>query len=115
MAKLFVISTAGKEDINRANMAMNFAYNAVKNAGATVAFMFLGRGVETLLKDSGGSKPMLDMINNMKELNIDVMYCKVSLKGLGLNPEIIFDGIRDVMGGVETAKRVDEGYSVITF
>ncbi len=115
MAKLFVVSTAGKDDINRANMAMNFAYNAVKNANADVALMFLGRGVETLLKNSGNSKPMLDMINNLREVNIDVMYCSVSLKGLGLNPDIIFDGISNVMGGVETAKRVDTGYSVITF
>ena len=54
MAKIFVILTKGKDDLNMVNVAANFSYNAVKNAGATVNFMFLGRGVENLLKDSNG-------------------------------------------------------------
>ncbi|AWR96393.1 hypothetical protein DFR86_01735 [Acidianus sulfidivorans JP7] len=115
MAKIFVISTAGKDDINRANMAMNFALGARKNAGATVAFMFLGRGVETLLKNSANAPQMKKTIEDMINSGIEVTYCGISLKNLGLNKDLIFEGIKEVMGGVETAKRIDEGYTVVSF
>ncbi|MUM65608.1 hypothetical protein D1867_10210 [Acidianus infernus] len=115
MAKIFVISTAGKDDINRATMAINFALGARKNAGATVAFMFLGRGVETLLREAANAPQMKKMIEEMINAGIDVSYCGISLKNLGLNKDLIFDGIREVMGGVETAKRIDEGYAVVSF
>lgn len=115
MAKIFVISTAGKDDINRTTMAINFALGARKNANATVAFMFLGRGVETLLKNATNAKQMKKLIDDMINAGIDVSYCGVSLKNLGLTKELIFDGIKEVMGGVETAKRIDEGYTVVSF
>ncbi len=115
MAKIFVILTKGKDDLNMVNVAANFSYNAVKNAGATVNFMFLGRGVENLLKDSNGIKPIIDLVDKMKSENIDVTYCKVSTKGLGLNEDQMLGGIEPVMGGVQTAKKIDEGFSVITF
>ena len=115
MAKMLVILTKGKDDLNMANVAANFSYNSVKNAGATVNFMFLGRGVENLLKDSNGIKPIVDLVNNMKSVGIGITYCKVSAKGLGLSEEQMLEGIPPVMGGVQTAKMIDEGFSVITF
>ena len=115
MAKMFVVLTKGKDDINMLNVASNFAYYSVKNAGAKVSFMFLGRGVENLLKDSNGVKPVIDSVNKMKDVNIDVSYCRVSVGGLGLKEEQLIEGLRSVMGGVETARKIDEGYSVITF
>ncbi len=114
MTKIFVISTAGKDDINRSNMAINFALGARNNAKADVAFMFLGRGVESLLKNSGNSDAMDAQIKKMVSSGIDVSYCSVSLKGLGLTKDLIFD-LKDVMGGVETVRRIEEGYHVITF
>jgi tRNA 2-thiouridine synthesizing protein D len=115
MAKLFVILTKGKDDLNMVNVAANFAYSAVKNAGATVNFMFLGRGVENLLKDSNGIKPIVDLVDKMKSAGIEVTYCKVSAKGIGLPENLLMDGIEPVMGGIQTAKEVDAGFSVITF
>jgi hypothetical protein len=115
MAKIFVISTAGKDDINRAMMAMNFALGARKNAGATVSLMFLGRGVETLLKDSGNSAQMKKVIEDMQNSGIEVTYCGISLKNMGLTKDLIFEGIKEVMGGVETVKKVEEGYAVVSF
>jgi hypothetical protein len=115
MSKIFVISTSGKEDINKTMMAINFALGARDNAKAEVSVMFLGRGVMALLKNSGNSEAMLNLINKMKNDGIEVTYCKVSLKGMGLTSDLIFDGIKDVMGGVETAKRIDSEYSVVTF
>ena len=53
MSKIFVISTSGKEDINKTMMAINFALGARDNAKAEVSVMFLGRGVMALLKNSG--------------------------------------------------------------
>jgi len=115
MAKIFVVITKGKDDLNMVNVASNFAYSAVKNANATVSFMFLGRGVDNLLKDSNGVQQIINLINNMKSENIDVSYCKVSLAGIGLKPDEIIDGVEPVMGAIQTAKKIDEGYSVITF
>ncbi|EZQ11095.1 MULTISPECIES: DsrE family protein [Acidianus] len=115
MAKIFVISTAGKDDINKAMMAMNFALGAKKNANATVALMFLGRGVETLLKGAGNAEQMKKVIEDMIKAGIEVNYCGISLKNMGLSKDQIFDGIPEVMGGVETAKRIDQGYSVVSF
>ncbi|MEM0140219.1 MAG: DsrE family protein [Ferroplasma sp.] len=115
MAKMFVIITKGKDDLNMVNVAMNFSTSSVKNAKATVSFMFLGRGVENLLKNSNGIKPIADGINNMKAAGIDVSYCTVSVKGIGINESDLIDGVEPVMGGIQTAKKVDEGYSIITF
>jgi len=115
MAKIFVIITKGKDDLNMVNVSANFAYSSVKNANATVSFMFLGRGVENLLKESNGAKPIMDLIEKMKSANIDISYCKVSAAGIGLKPEQLMEGVEPVMGGIQTAKKIDEGYSVVTF
>jgi hypothetical protein len=115
MAKMFVILTKGKDDLNMVNVAANFSYNSVKNGEATVNFMFLGRGVENLLKDSNGIKPIVDLVNLMKSVGIEVTYCKVSAKGLGLNEGQMLEGVDPVMGGVHAVKKIDEGFSVITF
>ncbi len=115
MSKMFVIITKGKDDLNMVNVAINFAVSSVKNAGATVSFMFLGRGVENLLKNSNGIKPIADGIDNMKNAGIDVSYCTVSVKGIGLSESDLIDGVEPVMGGIQTNKKVDNGYSVITF
>ncbi|MEW9492598.1 MAG: DsrE family protein [Candidatus Aramenus sulfurataquae] len=115
VAKIFVISTAGKDDINRATMAINFALGARKNANATVSLMFLGRGVETLLKNVANAEQMRKLVNDMIEAGIEVSYCGISLKNLGLTRDLIFDNVKEVMGGVETAKKIDEGYAVVSF
>jgi tRNA 2-thiouridine synthesizing protein D len=115
MAKMFVVLTKGKDDLNMVNVAANFAYSSVKNANAKVHFMFLGRGVENLLKDSNGAKPIVDLIDQMKSAGIEVSYCKVSTKGLGLSEDQMLPGVEPVMGGVQTAKEIDNGFTVITF
>jgi hypothetical protein len=61
--------------------------------------MFLGRGVENLLKDAG----------------IDVSYCGVSLKNLGFNDGMVMPIADEVMGGVQSARKIDDGYQVIAF
>ena len=113
--KLFVICTSGREDINNTNMAVNFALGARKNAGAEVSFMFLGRGVENLLKDAATAQQMEGMIRSMKDSGIDVAYCEVSVKGLGFNKEMVMPVADEVMGGVHTVKKIEEGYAVVTF
>ncbi|WP_337859880.1 DsrE family protein [Ferroplasma sp.] len=115
MAKMFVVLTKGKDDLNMVNVAANFAYSSVKNANATVHFMFLGRGVENLLKDSNGIKPIIELVDKMKSAGIEITYCKVSAKGIGLSEEQLLEGIEPVMGGIQTAKEIDNGFSVITF
>lgn len=113
--KVFIICTSGREDINNTNMAVNFALGAKKNAGAKVSFMFLGRGVENLLKNAATAQQMENMINSMKDAGIDVTYCGVSLKGLGLDKDMIMPIADEVMGGVQTVKKIEEGYAIVTF
>lgn len=113
--KIFVICTSGRDDINNTNMAISFALGARKNVGAEVSFMFLGRGVENLLKDAATAQQFAGMIKNMQEAGIDVSYCGVSLKSLGFNRDIIMPIAAEVMGGVQTVKKIQDGYHVVTF
>jgi len=113
--KVFAICTSGRDDINNTNMAISFALGARKNAGADVSFMFLGRGVENLLKDAATAQQTADLIRSMQDAGIDVSYCGVSLKGLGFNHDIIMQIATEVMGGVQTVKKIGDGYSVVTF
>jgi hypothetical protein len=113
--KVFVICTSGRDDINNTNMAISFAMGARKNAGAEVSFMFLGRGVENLLKDAATAQQTADLIKGMQDAGIDVSYCGVSLKGLGFNRDIIMQVATEVMGGVQTVKKIGDGYHVVTF
>ncbi|MDP8024106.1 MAG: DsrE family protein [Nitrososphaeria archaeon] len=113
--KVFVICTSGREDINNTNMAVSFALGARKNAGAEVSFMFLGRGVENLLKDAATAQQMENMIKSMEDAGIDVTYCGVSLKNLGFSKDMVMQIASEVMGGVQTVKKIEEGYAVVTF
>lgn len=115
MAKILVILLTGKENISREMVAFNFAINAVRNARATVEFMFLGRGVQAANRKQKNSSQFLEQIEEMKKAGIPVKICRVSMEGEGLTEDDIFPGIEMVLGGVETNARIEEGYSVITF
>ncbi|WP_297218055.1 DsrE family protein [Thermoplasma sp.] len=115
MAKMLVMVITGKENINTEMVAFNFAINSVQNAHAQVEMLFLGRGVEAVLKNQNNSDTFLAQIQKARSLNIRLTICSVSMKSLGITDEMIFEGLDKVMGGVETAARIDEGYQVITF
>ncbi len=115
MAKMLVMVITGKENINTEMVAFSFAINSVQNAGATVEMLFLGRGVEAVLQNQNNSAAFEDQVKKAKSLGIETKICLVSMKSLGISDEMIFPGIEKVMGGVETNKKIDEGYQVITF
>ncbi|WP_010901010.1 DsrE family protein [Thermoplasma acidophilum] len=115
MAKMLVMVITGKENINTEMVAFNFAINSVQNAKAQVELLFLGRGVEALFKNQNNSDTFLAQVQKARSLGIRLTVCSVSMKSLGVTDEMIFEGIEKVMGGVETAARIDDGYQVITF
>ncbi len=115
MAKMLVILLTGKDNINQEMVSFNFAINAVRNARATVEFMFLGRGVQAANRNQKSSPQFLEQIEELKKAGIPVKICKVSMAGEGLTENDIFPGIEMVLGGVETNARIEDGYSVITF
>ncbi len=116
MVKIFVILTAGKDDMNRVNMGMNFAQGARKNGGAEVSLMFLGRGVEILVKEAMYFPQMQKQVESLKSAGVQLSYCTVSVKNLGLDEKMLYtEGISGVMGGVETVKKISEGYTPISF
>lgn len=112
---MLVMVITGKENINTEMVAFNFAINSVQNAKATVEMLFLGRGVEALFKNQNNSDSFFAQVQKARSLNIKLTVCSVSMKSLGVTDDMIFEGIDKVMGGVETAARIDEGYQVITF
>ncbi|AWR96392.1 hypothetical protein DFR86_01730 [Acidianus sulfidivorans JP7] len=117
MSKLVVLCTSGDEDIHRVKVAMGFALTA-KKAGATVSFIFIGRSVRTLVKDSINMTPEIKKnIEDMIKSGIEVSYCMNAMKNLALNEESIvkIDGMKKVIGGEEAAKKVDEGYTIVNF
>jgi hypothetical protein len=115
MAKILVMLITGKENINTEMVAFNFAINAVKNAGATVEFMFLGRGTQAANKGQKNSPQFMEQIEGLRKLSIPVKICQVSMTGEGLSQDEIFPGLELVYGAVETNARIQDGYSVITF
>jgi tRNA 2-thiouridine synthesizing protein D len=115
MSKMLVMLLTGKDNINAEMVSFSFAFNAVKNANATVEFLFLGRGVQAANKNQKSSPQFLEQIDMLKKEGIPLKICKVSMAGEGLTEKDIFPGIEMVFGGVETNTRVEEGYSVLTF
>jgi hypothetical protein len=115
MAKILVMLITGKENINTQMVSFNFAVNLVRNANATVEFLFLGRGVEAADKRHKNSPQFQEQIESLKNSGIPVKICKVSMAAEGMSQNDIFPDIEMVLGGVETNNRIGEGYSVITF
>lgn len=115
MAKMLVMLLTGKDNINAQMVSFNFAINAVRNAKATVEFLFLGRGVEAADTRQKSSQQFAEQVDAMIKEGIPVKICKVSMAGEGITEADIFHGIDPVLGGVEVNSRIDEGYSVITF
>lgn len=66
MAKILVMLTTGKENINTEMVAFSFAFNAVKNAKSTVEFLFLGRGVQAAIKNQKSSPQFLEQVNMLR-------------------------------------------------
>ena len=115
MAKILVMLITGKENIQTEMVSFNFAVNAVKNAKATVEFLFLGRGVQAAEKRQKNSPQFEEQLKTLENTGIPVKICKVSMAGEGLTDKDIFSGIQMVLGGVETNNKIEEGYTVITF
>ena len=115
MAKILVMLITGKDNVNTEMVSFSFAYNAVKNAGAEVEFLFLGRGVQAANKNQKSSPQFLEQINMLRSENIPLKICKVSMAGEGLTENDIFPNLESVLGGVEVNDRIEDGYSVVTF
>jgi len=115
VSKILVMLITGKDNINTQMVSFNFAYNAVKNAKATVEFLFLGRGVQAANRKQKSSPQFEDQINMLRKEGIPLKICQISMTGEGMTEEDIFTGLKLVLGGVEVDKRISEGYSVITF
>lgn len=115
MAKILVIVYTGKGNIQAEMVAFNFSLNTVKNAHAELEMLFMGQGVQALNKKQANSQQFKEQIEKARELGIAIKACSVSMKNEGLDENDIFPGIEQVLGGVETNKKIEEGYSVITF
>ncbi len=115
VSKILVMLITGKDNINTEMVAFSFAFNAVKNAGSSVEFLFLGRGVQAANKKQKSSPQFEEQINMLRKEGILLKICQVSMGGEGLTENDIFPGLEMVLGGVETDRRISEGYSVITF
>ncbi len=115
MAKILVMLITGKDNINSEMVAFNFAVNLVKNAKATVEFLFLGRGVQAANSQQRSSPQFQQQLDALIAAGIPLKICKVSMAGEILAAEDIFPGIEMVLGGVETSARIEDGYAVITF
>ncbi|MCL4347050.1 MAG: DsrE family protein [Candidatus Thermoplasmatota archaeon] len=115
MAKILVVLITGKENINTEMVAFNFAVNTARNAGATVEMLFLGRGIQALNSRQRNSAEFGRQIEEAKSAGVTLKGCSVSAKAEGLGESDIFPGVELVMGGVEVNRRIDEGYSVLTF
>ncbi|MGC8565034.1 MAG: DsrE family protein [Thermoplasmata archaeon] len=115
MAKILVMVLTGKFNIQAIMVAFNFSINAVKNAHAEIEILFLGQGVQAVNKKQANSEQFKEQILRAKEIGIPVKACSVSVKNEGLLENDIFPEVELVLGGVETNRKIEEGYSIISF
>ncbi|MDP8012203.1 MAG: DsrE family protein [Thermoplasmata archaeon] len=115
MAKILVMVLTGKSNIQGEMVAFNFSINAVKNANAEIEMLFLGQGVQAVNKKQANSGQFKEQISKAKEVGITLKACSVSIKNEGLTESDIFPEVELVLGGVETNKKIEEGYTVISF
>ena len=90
MAKILVMLITGKENINNEMVAFNFAVNAVRNAKATVEFMFLGRGAQAANKRQKSSPQFMEQVESLSipdTLFYSIAPCKIMTMWINDNAE----------------------------
>ncbi len=115
MAKILVMVNTGKDNINTEMVAFNFSVKAATVAKATVEMLFIGRGVEAVNKRQQNSPQFEEQVKAALAAGVALTACKVSLAMEGLTEADIFDGVKPVLGAVETNEKIEQGYSVVTF
>jgi hypothetical protein len=109
-----VVITTGKEAFLRANAALRMTLMLRKTTQAPVQLLALGPGVELFRSNQKNSPQFREQLDALREAGAHLSACEVSLENLGLTKDQMFE-VDIARGGVEVAKRVQEGWQVLTF
>jgi hypothetical protein len=109
-----VVLTAGKEAFVRANAVLQMTQMVRTSGQMPVELLFLGPGVEVLRANQRNSPQFEQQLAALREAGVQLTVCEVSLKSLGLTRDQMFEA-EPVKGGVEVARRIQEGWQVLTF
>lgn len=109
-----VVLTAGKEAFVRANAVLQMTQMVRTSGQMPVELLFLGPGVEVLRANQRNSPQFEQQLAALREAGVQLTVCEVSLESLGLTRDQMFEA-EPVKGGVEVARRIQEGWQVLTF
>jgi hypothetical protein len=79
-----------------------------------VEFLALGPGIEVLKSNQRSSPQFGQQLQAMRDAGIAITVCEQSMENLGLTADQMFEA-KPVRGGQEVARRLAEGYHVLTF
>jgi len=109
-----VVLTTGKEAFVRANAVLQMTQMVRTSGQMPVELLFLGPGVEVLRANQRNSPQFEQQLAALREAGVQLTVCEVSLESLGLTRDRMFEA-EPVKGGVEVARRIQEGWQVLTF
>jgi hypothetical protein len=109
-----VVLTTGKEAFVRANAVLQMTQMVRTSGQMPVELLFLGPGVEVLRANQRNSPQFEQQLAALREAGVQLTVCEVSLESLGLTRDQMFEA-EPVKGGVEVARRIQEGWQVLTF
>jgi len=108
-----VVLTTGKEAFVRANAVLQMTLMLSKFGQKPVELLTLGPGIEILKANQKNSPQFAQQLNAMKEAGIEIAVCEQSMQNLGLTSDQMFEA--KIVRGGEVARRIQEGYTVLTF
>ncbi len=109
-----VVLTTGKEAFVRANAILQMTLMLRKFGQEPVELLVLGPGIEILKSNQKNSPQFSQQLDAMKAAGIEIAICEQSMQNLGLTPDQMFEA-KIVRGGEEIARRMQDGYTVLTF
>ena len=113
-APTLVVLTTGKEAFVRANAILQMTLMLRKFGQNPVELLVLGPGIEILRSNQKNSPQFSQQLEAMKETGIEIAVCEQSMQNLGLTPDQMFEATI-VRGGEEVARRIQSGYTILTF
>ena len=113
-APTLVVLTTGKEAFVRANAILQMTLMLRKFGQNPVELLVLGPGIEILRSNQKNSPLFSQQLEAMKKAGIEIAVCEQSMENLGLTPDQMFEATI-VRGGEEVARRIQGGYTILTF
>ncbi|RIV22745.1 sulfur reductase DrsE [Alicyclobacillaceae bacterium I2511] len=110
---VLITLTTGKEIFVRTMAVLQLTLSMAQQE-MDMEFLALGPGVEVLRSNQRNSAQFGEMLDKMRNAGVNIKVCQMSLENIGLTQDQMFPA-DIVMGGIEIARCIKTGYTVLTF